>query len=142
MQVDWDCPASNTGVLALLRHFATVDPEVHAVDPLPQTHIELDAVPLQVLLLTSLPSPQVVLVPHLHALASQRGSLDGQSVFAAHAAQVGVMGSLTVSHFGVLPLQALLEPHLQAPDAPPFKHVLADSESQMPVSGNVAPVLH
>ena len=83
-----------------------------------------------------------MLVPHLHALASQRGSLDGQSVFAAHAAQAGEFGSVAVSHFGVLPLHALLVPHLQDPDEPPFTHVLADSESQMPVSGSVAPVLH
>ena len=128
--------------MALLRHFAKVDPEAHAVDPLPQTHIELEAVPLQILLVRSFPSPQVVLDPHLHALASQRGSLDGQSVVAAHAAHAGVLGSVTVSHFGVVPLHALLEPHLQAPDAPPFKHELADSDSQMPVSGKVAPVLH
>ena len=104
MQLDWEWPASNTGVLALLRHFSTVVPEVQAIDSLPQIHSESDAIPLQVLLFTSFPSPQVVLVPHLQALASQRGSLDGQSEFEAHAAQVGVLGSLTMSHFGVLPL--------------------------------------
>ena len=153
LQVAVESPLSKMGVMALLRHSATVVPAVHSCDELPQTQVAVSVSSLHVLRVKSEPSPQVLsLAPQKHlpwsvpAAVTQRGNHVGQSALAAHAAHAGALGSVTESHLGVAEPAVLshasLEPHLHVPDAPAESHVLEDSALQIPVSGKVVPVLH
>ena len=152
MQVDVKSPRSYVGVRALFKHFSIVVPAIHSIGLLPQTHVDVSLVPLHVLWMMSLLLPQVSsLDPHKHfprltpAVSSQRGSHAGQSEFALHAAQIGAVGSVVLSHLGVrdpVASQASLVPQLHSPAVPGVEHLSAASGLQIPEFGGLCPVLH